>query len=209
MASSFVVLSESAGRRNRNHNDCNFLSEREIRSLDEGNAPHHHYARIRRKNYYDLGICQKIQVLYIVAVVIWIILVWWLDLYKTDGIGWFFILLPIFIYAINYSYVHKAEIETENDMFAGNFLSFGFLIAAFIISWTNAGVNPKVFKIIFVGIVLIMFSLIDVWLPKQEMVISKHLRTIFQTGALSLLALALYIYYQETIITGKCSGNSN
>lgn len=180
-------------------NNGSFLTEEEQRAVDSGSCPSHYQARIRRQKFYDLEVCQQIQVIYIIAIIVWIILVWALEMYKTDVIGWFFILLPVVVFTINYNCVHTATRETEGDMFAGNFLSFTFLIAAILISWTKLGTQAKFFKLLFTALILIMFSLIDVWLPKNKMIIQKHLRTIFQTGALGLLALALYMYYTDVI----------
>ena len=50
-----------------------------------------------------------------------------------------------------------------------------------------------------IALVLIMLSLIDVWVRKDHIILEKHLRSIFQTAALSLLAYALYIYDVEAV----------
>lgn len=172
-----------------------FLTADEERVYRHRKQPFHHLARIIRQNYYSLTTVQQIRALYIIAAIVWLIIVWYCDLYLPDGIAWFFIAIPLVVYAINYSNVDKHTKEMEQEMFAGNFLSFAFLIVAIVLSYSKIGGKAKYFKLLLLALVFIMFSLIDVWLPMNKLIICKHLRTIFQTAAVALLAMALYLFY--------------
>ena len=41
-----------------------------------------------------------------------------------------------------------------------------------------------------------MLSMIDVWVSRKNLSIVKHIKSAFQTGALVILALSLYVYYK-------------
>jgi len=180
-----------------------FLSDNELKTLNNGDGPIHHLARVIRKDYYCEDTIKRIKILYLVAVIIWFVIIFWLDLYDVGVLGWFFILLPVFVFGVNFSFLESCTKDTENDLFAGNFLSFAFLVTAIIISWTKTPTRPYYYKVLLVALFFIMLSLVDFWVPKKHMPISKHLRMIFQTSALSLLALAIYKYYREILSSKK------
>lgn len=150
---------------------------------------------------YDQNVIFYIQILYIVAAVLWIILCWWLSLYVfADVLVWVLFMIPIVIYGIGYYNASRVTHSIEQEMLGANYLSFGFLIVVVLINW-NTPVEHKnkteFFKLIVAAFVLIMLSMIDVWVPSRELSWVKHLRTILQTGALVLLAMSLYIYYRS------------
>ena len=180
-----------------NESRGSFLTPDEERVYNSKKQPFHHLARIVRENYYSLDTVVQIRVLYIIATLVWLVIVWYLQLYSLDPITWFFISIPVVVFAINYSSAKEHTKEIESEMFSGNFLSFAFLIAAIVISWSKIGGKAKYFKLVLLGLILVMLSLIDVWLPKDKLIICKHFRTIFQTTATAVLAMALYMFYVE------------
>ena len=137
-----------------------------------------------------------IKVIYIIVIIIWVIVIWYLGLYKTDIIGWILLLLPILIFGINISELDECTKEVEESMFEGNFLSFGFLIAVILINWNKTEDKTKYFKLLTLGLVLLMLSLVDIWVRKEKLIVFKHIKSIFQTLALFILAYTLYIYYR-------------
>ena len=187
---------------NKTEKKSSFLSRDEERAYKDDTCPFHHLARIVKKNYYTEKTVKKIQILYLFAALIWILLVAWLIRTTPDVATWGLILLPLIIFGINFYYVGTCTFEAEEEMFTGNFLSFAFLIAALLISWTKLGAAEKYFRILAISIILIMLSLIDIWIPKDKWVIYKHFRTILHTSALTLLSLALYLYYRD-MVTSK------
>ena len=194
------IFNSVLDRNEKNKNkDRSFLSEEEERAYKDDSCPFHHLARIVKKNHYKADTVKKIQILYIISAIIWVLLVAWLIRTTPDVATWGLILLPLIVFGINYYYVGTCTSETEGEMFTGNFLSFAFLIAALLISWTKLGAAEKYFRILAISIILIMFSLIDLWVPKDKWVIYKHFRTILHTSALALLSLALYLYYRDMV----------
>lgn len=147
---------------------------------------------------YDCNITFYIKIVYIVAVLIWIFLIFGLGLWQDDIFVMLILLLPPVVYLINFISLGKFSCCMEEEMFKSNFLSFAFLVAIILINWNSPiGSHDKVefFKILIVAFIFLMISLVDLWVPKKEMSIVKHIKTSLQTASLSLLALALYLYY--------------
>ena len=148
---------------------------------------------------YEREIKSSIEYVYIIAAIAWIILTIVLGLWKHDDIiVWLILLLPLVVFAINYLSLGDFTCEMEDQMFRGNFLSFGFLVAIILINWNSPmGHHDKTefFKIIVAAFILLMISLVDLWVEKKRMPIVKHIKTSLHTASLTLLALALYLYY--------------
>ncbi len=150
-------------------------------------------------NFKQVENIKQIQLLYILAIVVWIVFVFALKFYKTNLIGIIILLIPFFVFGINYGCIAFNSPEVENFVLKGNFLSFGFLITVIIINWSKVGDKSRLFKILLISLVLIMLSLIDIWVKKDKILLAKHFRTVFQTLALVLLVFALYSYYLDQV----------
>lgn len=149
---------------------------------------------------YDDHTIKIIQIIYIISAVIWIMLFFWLKSYFNDCFSWIFLLIPLIIYSINYINLQHITINVEDEMFQGNYLSFCLLIVVILINWNHPlSENDKIsfFRILLVAFILIMLSLIDLWVYPKYLRIVKHIRSIFLTAALTLLAFVFYLYYIE------------
>jgi len=148
---------------------------------------------------YECEIKNSIEYVYIIASIAWIILTIVLGLWKHDDIiVWLILLLPLVVFAINYLSLGDFTCEMEDQMFRGNFLSFGFLVAIILINWNSPmGHHDKTefFKIIVAAFILLMLSLVDLWVEKKRMPVVKHIKTSLHTASLTLLTVALYLYY--------------
>ncbi len=147
---------------------------------------------------YDPNVMTSIQAVYIIASILWVFLIFVLDLWKDDLIVLLILLLPLIVYLINFISLGDFTCGMEDQMFRGNFLSFGFIVAVVLINWNSPlGHHDKTefFKILIVAFILLMVSLIDLWVDEEKMSIVKHIKTSLHTASLVLLALALYLYY--------------
>ena len=148
---------------------------------------------------YECNIKTNIEYVYIIAAVVWIILTIVLGLWShNDLIVWIILIIPLIVFVINYLSLGDFSCKTEDQMFRGNFLSFGFIVAIILINWNSPIDNQdktEFFKIIIVAFVLLMLSLVDLWVGKKRMPVVKHIKTALHTASLTLLALALYLYY--------------
>ena len=161
---------------------------------DNNKIYHDHYGN----DCYDCNTVTYIQVVYIIAALVWTLMIYILDLWKSDYIVFFILLLPLVIYIINFLALADFTCSMEEQMFRGNFLSFGFIVAIVLINWnTPLGHDNKTefFKILIVAFILLMLTLVDIWVNKEKMSIVKHIKTSIHTASLTLLALALYLYY--------------
>ena len=164
----------------------------------EATEPLHHLSKTRRKTYDDETV-RQIQIVYILAAIIWVVLIFVCGWFKTKPLGLLLLAIPLFVFAINYHNAIHPTVDLESDMFQGNFLSFAFLITVILINWKKVGDKRKIFKILMISLVMIMLSLIDVWVDRENLILVKHVRTILQTSGLLLLAYGLYTYYVDTI----------
>ncbi len=157
------------------------------------------YDDVQHHHYSDETV-GHIKTIYVIAIILWGLLIWACHLYLTDLIGWIFLAAPLFVFSINISNLGKCTKEVEGEMFEGNFLSFAFLTAVILINWDKTSDKSKLFKLLIVALVLIMLSLVDFWLPLDQIVLAKHFRSILQTFALFLLAFTLYKYYLDVVV---------
>jgi hypothetical protein len=135
--------------------------------------------------------------------------VFFLGLFYSGPIGWLLLIIPLVVYGIGFAQAQYHTPELEDDMFLGNFLSFGFLTTVILINWTKVGDKRKFFKILMLALILILLSLIDVWVKKKYQILVKHVRTILQTAALILLGYVLYLYYFELVCHQKGTHNQD
>ncbi len=166
----------------------------------QSTAPFHHMARSKRRQNYKGEQVRQVQMLYIAAAILWIVLIFIGGFYETDIVGWVILAIPLAVYAINFSNTCNITKEVENEMFQGNFLSFAFLVVVILINWAKAEDKGKFYRVLIVALILITLSLVDIWMGPKQMVFSRHFRTILQTAALVLLVFVLYIYYTDAIM---------
>lgn len=149
---------------------------------------------------YDNDTITIIQIIYIFAAILWIIFIFVMDFYaEKDPVVWMILLIPLLVFAVGFTSACTITVETENEFLGANHLSFAFLVSIIIINWNfplKASKKSKFFKILILAFILIMLSMIDIWVSRKNLSIVKHIKSAFQTSALVILALSLYIYYK-------------
>jgi len=171
--------------------------------VDHENCPFHYVVRPRKRKEYCKKSVFNIQITYIIAVIVWIGLIFMFQLYKTNIVGWIILAIPLIVFSINYSNLTCITEEVESEMLKGNFLSFAFLITIILINWSKIEDKSKYFRILLLALVLLMLSLVDIWVKPENMHLIRHIQTIFHTASLTLLVFGLYLYYSETIASDK------
>lgn len=187
-----------------------FLNEPVYDDYDSPDTPFHYLAK-EDKNKYKNNTIRKIRIVYLISVVIWLVLIYIFEFYKTDWIGILILFSPIIVFCISFYHVEFNTVDVEKEVLGGNILSFVFLVVSILIRWSEVVNKRKILLAMMVSIVLIMGSLIDIWLNKKNMIILKHVRSIFNTTALVLLIYALYEHYSRIIPKAdidKCDQNS-
>ena len=162
-----------------------------MKDTNLNNNEHHH-------DRYSYDTIRWIQAIYIIASLLWVILIVVMGLWTEDWIILLILLIPMVVFVINFISLNDFMCSSEDQMFRGNFLSFAFLVAIILINWnTPMGNHDKTefFKILIVSFILLMISLVDLWVSQENMSVVKHIKTSLTTASLTLLALALYLYY--------------
>lgn len=143
---------------------------------------------------------QVLQMIYIVAIIAWIYLVWTFVLPWTDVLGYLILAIPIFLFLLGYAFASVITEEVEENVFGGNYLAVGLLVILPLLTWVNrdhcTGCSSAhhFTSILVLALILTLASLIDVWLPPQWLFIMRHVHSILVTMALALLMYAFYEY---------------
>ncbi len=177
------------------------IDDKNLTEDEEDNCPLHYAARKKKRVTYPPSCVRKVQLVYIIAAIVWIVIVFVLCFWEMDIIGMVILAFPLVVFGVNFTNTSVLTHDIENEMFTGNFISFGFLIAVILINWSKIGDKSKYFTILFISLILIMLSLVDFWVDAENLSVAKHIRSIFQTTALSLLVYALYVYYKDVMGT--------
>ena len=151
-------------------------------------------------NCYLRHVTDKIKIMYIIAILAWIIFAIIFKLHTHGLAGFFLLLFPIIVYTINFANVDRCPVESEADLFSGDFLAFAFLTAIILINWAKVDNTTHIFKLLMISLVLIMISFIDLWLPRKRLILAKHFKSIVQTAAITLLTFVLFLYYKQYVL---------
>lgn len=147
-----------------------------------------------------------IRFVYIAASAFWIILIVILALYQTDVIGWGIIALPIILFWLAFINAEYISVEDEIRSTSEGFLSIGLLLVVPIIVWMSEGYggDKETFvQTLVVAVILTMLAMLNIWTSPVWAPAKIHLRSAFETMALTLLVYSLYSYYIDK--GPKCS----
>lgn len=141
-------------------------------------------------------ICTGLYAVYIVAIIIWLIIVVYFRLYTVTGA--FVLWLPIVVFAIGIANADELTVEVEKDMFKASYLSVGLLLALPLLAWMSKDYNgdkAQFTAVVVLAMVLTLLTLVDIWIPKKWLSVYKHGRSCLQTMAVALLIYALVTYF--------------
>ncbi len=155
----------------------------------------------RETNIYDMQVVTYIRMIYVIAIIIWTMIILIFQLYETDLIGWLLLAIPFVIFLIGYASASQVTIDVEEDVYKYNYLSVGLLIVLPLITYLNrdyTGCNirkQRFTSVLVLSLIIILLSMIDVWIPRRWISTIRHLKSTLQTMALTLLMYALYTFY--------------
>lgn len=153
------------------------------------------------------GICytqnqiKMIRWVYFFAIIGWLFLIFWYQLFPPlDFIEAGILVLPLMVFLISYSSIPHITEQVEGYMFKANLLTLGLLIALPLLNWAYSNFNGN--RVLFIklaatAIIFSMLTLIDVWVPHRFLPLEKHIKSILQTSAITLLIFALYRFFIE------------
>ena len=136
----------------------------------------------------------EIRYVYTFAIIVWIIIIFYFKIYETDAVGILLISLVLAVFIINW---RNAKLNIIYPAaFGANFLSLAFLLAV-IIRWEVVMSIEKISTILFLGVIFLIISLIEVQIESDNPDLNKHVRIIIHTYSVGLFAIGIYLYYRE------------
>lgn len=177
------------------------VSEVEGYEIVEDDPREYHKIISSSEGKYCCRTMTAIQVIYLIAATTWLLLLYFHGiLHRLDIVTGCLITLPLIAFAFGYYNVCSVTGDIEDTMLGANYLSFGFLITIILINWnspTNTAEKAQFFKILVSAFILIMISMIDIWVSREDLSVVYHFKSILNTAALVLLSIALYLYYRS------------
>ena len=149
---------------------------------------------VNKKAPYDKLMQQNLQVLYMVAILLWLLIVFNFDLFEPNAVSLLLIIFPIAAFAMSLWNIDCVTVEVEEQLFAVSYISIGLLVILPLVTWTHDkyGADSKVMGPMILAIILAVASLVDVWVPLKWVSYIRHVRSILQILSLTLIVYALY-----------------
>lgn len=144
---------------------------------------------------YEEDTISDVRTIYVVAIFMWILIIYILELYKTDTVGLLVLSIPIVFFIISMTFFDKCTKDIEDDICQYDILAFGVTIITVFLSWKYAEYLSYLYRLIFVGILLLAVSMLDLWIPKKELVLHKHIRDILQIMSTVIFIFIFYTFY--------------
>lgn len=138
----------------------------------------------------------KLLSIYVLGIILWMVLIWYLGLWEKGGLGYFLIAIPPVIFLYSAYNISQGKIDSKS-LLGGDCTSFEVLIIIIIINWLAILREGRFFKIIFVALVFLMLSILDVLSSEKEALYISAFKSVCQTISIALLMVALHIYYVE------------
>ena len=136
--------------------------------------------------------------IYIASIIGWVLLLYLLRFYRTSWVGYIILSIPIFVYLLGIINSNQMTVEVEENVFGSSYLSIGMLIIIPFLAWMDKRPNVNnaiVSEALILAIILSLVSLVEIWVPPKWLSIVRHLKSIFQMAALSLLVFGMYMFY--------------
>ena len=146
--------------------------------------------------------------IYIILLVLWIVIVSMFKFVDLGLAGIMICAIPFIAYGVSLYFSDQCEQNNETpDTVVTGFLTFCLLIVAILSNWKTKKVEEKTifFQIIVVGVILIMFSMIEIWVPAHYNPVMRYYRSGLRTLAFTLFILALYKYYHTSNVMSSHS----
>lgn len=143
----------------------------------------------------------KLLSIYVLGIILWVGLIFYLGLWEKGGLGYLLIAIPPIAFLYSAYNISQGKID-KKSLLGGDCTSFEVLIIIVIINWLAILREGRFFKIIFVALVFLMLSILDVLASEEDAVYIAAFKSVCQTISIALLMVALHIYYVEVQVHG-------
>ncbi len=152
-----------------------------------------------KKQCHDQTTVNIIRRIYCIAFLIWVLIVIWLELFFPKVLLVLILMIPFIAFGFGYVNASGLSGEVEDEMFQNNYLAVGLVLVVPLLSWINekqvdSERKKKFTNLAILALIFTMLSMVDVWVPKQYLPVTKHVKSVFQTISLTLLIVSLYFY---------------
>lgn len=154
-----------------------------------------------KKKLHPPNVVLYIRFAYITGIIIWILILHYLNLCKSDVYIIAILAIPFICFILGYINAPNITGDMESEIFNANYLSVGLLLVVPLLTCINRdfGGDKKYFtKILILSIITSLLSMLDIWVPDSYFPVVKHVQSIFQTYTISLLIYGLYSFYSES-----------
>nr|QBK92960.1 MAG: hypothetical protein LCPAC403_00940 [Pithovirus LCPAC403] len=145
---------------------------------------------------------KRIQNVYLIAAIAWLVLVFWLDIPRKDVLILIFIAIPIILAIIAYCNAPFLAENCNKHQLKTNVIAIMLVSAAIFSQWgTSDGKRnvdkTKFYKIITTAFVILMLSVIDVWVPDEDRNVVINIKVAMQGITITLLIISVYLLFKE------------
>lgn len=135
-----------------------------------------------------------IQIIYIISVILWILVVYALRVYHfRSPVGYIILAIPIFVYAIGFLSVYKLGQRSHRSMLKNDILPIAILFVGAL--FNGHPKDPVLTNMIVVAALLVVLSFVDIWGSEKDFILSRIIKSIIHTAAITLLVFVMYIKY--------------
>nr|QBK90119.1 MAG: hypothetical protein LCPAC102_00290 [Pithovirus LCPAC102] len=149
----------------------------------------------REDKDYNSNTKVQIQIIYIISAIIWIIIIYIFSLYCNGVTILLLSFIPIIVYGLNFMWAKHQSLEVSTLMFNADFLSIGFLIVTIILNWYKEVDKKEIFLLVVVSLLILSLGIIDIWTPKESIILLQNIRSVLETGSVVLLMIVVIKYY--------------
>jgi hypothetical protein len=145
----------------------------------------------------------NVYIIYIVLILIWVFIVAYLQLYKTDYLGYAILGIPFIVFLINVFDTDLSDELNVKQLTSKDEITVAIILLFPLLAWLDrdhsAEDKNRFISIIIVAIILDLFGYIIFWIPPRYNYILNRLKTGLVTLSLALVIYALYSYYSHRL----------
>nr|QBK93943.1 MAG: hypothetical protein LCPAC406_02570 [Pithovirus LCPAC406] len=148
---------------------------------------------------------KRIRRIYVVFAVIWIILIFLLQIPRKNFLILALLTVPIILALVAYNNAPHIEKTCEDLVLRTNTITVMIVAAAIVSQWKPFGgqdINKNQFyKLLTAAFVILLLSVLDVWVPDCDRTVIIHVKVSLQGIAIVILIIAVYSFFLE--VSGK------
>nr|QBK92528.1 MAG: hypothetical protein LCPAC401_01660 [Pithovirus LCPAC401] len=151
---------------------------------------------------------KRIRRIYVIFAVIWIILIFLLQIPRKNFLILALLTVPIILALIAYNNAPHIEKTCEDLVLRTNTITVMIIAAAIVSQWKPFGgkdINKNQFyKLLTAAFVILLLSVLDVWVPDCDRTVVVHVKVSLQGIAIVILIIAVYSFFLEVVGKDEC-----